>query len=90
MAPQVFEKAASVANNLRFQQRQRVITPFVAVNDLAPVDWDWSKNEPPRDSPAYCLRFCKSFHRIVEEMAYAASDNRTFLAGLWQRLRQDT
>ncbi|MFP6647099.1 MAG: hypothetical protein VCF24_26580 [Candidatus Latescibacterota bacterium] len=90
MAPQVFEKAASVANNLRLQQGQGVITPFVAVNDLAPVDWDWSKGEPPRDSPAYYLRFCKSFHRIAEEMVYAAGDNRTFLAGLWQRLRQDT
>lgn len=35
MAQQFFEKAASVANNLRFQQGQGVITPFVAVNDLA-------------------------------------------------------
>ncbi len=60
MALQDFEKAASVANNLRLQQGQGVITPFVAVNDLAPVDWDWSKGEPRRDSPAYYLRFCKS------------------------------
>ncbi len=67
-----------------------MITPFVAVNDLAPVDWDWSKGEPPRDSPAYYLRFCKSFHRTAEKMVYAAGDNRTFLAGHWQRLRQDT
>ena len=87
MAPQVFEKAASVANNVRRQQGLESISPFVAVNDLAAVDWDWSAGEPPMDNPAYYLRFCKSFHRIAAEMVYAAGDNRTFVAGLWERLK---
>ncbi len=87
MAPQVFEKAASVANNLRRQQGDETISPFVAINDLAPMNWDWSSGEPPIDNPAYYLRFCKSFHRIASELAYAAGDNRTFIAGLWERLR---
>ncbi|HIG18420.1 MAG TPA: hypothetical protein EYQ31_14690 [Candidatus Handelsmanbacteria bacterium] len=63
------------------------ISPFVAVNDLAPMDWDWSVGEPPMDNPAYYLRFCKSFHRIATELVYAAGDNRVFLGGLWERLR---
>jgi hypothetical protein len=87
MAPQIFEKAASVANNLRLQQDLERISPFVAVNDLAPMDWDWSVGEPPMDNPAYYLRFCKSFHRIATELVYAAGDNRVFLGGLWERLR---
>jgi hypothetical protein len=87
MAPQVFEKAASVANNVRLQQGLEPISPLIAVNDLAPIDWDWSAGEPPMDNPAYYLRFCKSFHRIATELTYAAGDNRVFLAGLWHRLR---
>lgn len=86
MAPQVFEKAASVANNLRLQQGLEPISPFVTVNDLTPVDWDWAAGEPPMDNPAYYLRFCKSFHRIAAELAYAAGDNRAFVAGLWAHL----
>jgi hypothetical protein len=87
MAPQVFEKAASVANNVRLQRGLAAISPVVVVNDLAPIDWDWSTGEPPMDNPAYYLRFCKSFHRIATELIYAAGDNRVFIAGLWQRLR---
>lgn len=87
MAPQVFEKAASVANNLRLQQGLDAVSPFIAVNDLAPMDWDWSAGEPPMDHPAYYLRFCKSFHRVAAELACATGDNRTFIAGLWSRLR---
>ena len=26
--------------------------------------WDWTKGEPPKESPAYYLRFCKSFSRM--------------------------
>ncbi|HJP30183.1 MAG TPA: hypothetical protein QGF95_06485 [Candidatus Latescibacteria bacterium] len=87
MAPQVFEKAASVANNLRLQRTLEPISPFIAVNDLAPMDWDWSAGEPPMDNPAYYLRFCKSFHRLATDLAYAAGDNRAFLGGLWNQLR---
>ena len=88
MAPQVFEKAASVANNLRLQEGQRAISPVVIVNDLAPIDWDWERGEPPMDDPAYYLRFCKSFHRIAGEMLYAAGDNRVFVTNLADRLRR--
>ena len=40
--------------------------------------------------PRLLPEILQEFHRIAEEMVYAASDNRTFLAGHWQRLRQDT
>ncbi len=89
MAPQVFEKAASFANNLRRQQSHDPIRPFILVNDLAAIDWDWSQNEPPRDNPAYYLRFCKSFSRMGGEMIYAGGDNRILLSNLWAILRED-
>ena len=82
MAPQIFEKALSLANNLRRQQGRPALRPFIAVNDLAPVGWDWSRGEPPADDPAYYLRFCKSFSRMGGEMVYAAGDNRVFLHNL--------
>lgn len=88
MAPQVFEKALSLANNLRIQEHKRVVRPFIAVNDLAPVTWDWSRGEPPRDNPAYYLRFCKSFSRMGDEMIYVNGDNRTFLHNLYRILKE--
>jgi len=27
-------------------------------------NWDWTQGEPPKDNPAYYLRFCKSFARM--------------------------
>ena len=89
MAPQVFEKAMSFANNLRRQQGLDPVQPFILVNDLARVDWDWSRGEPPQDDPAYYLRFCKSFSRMGGEMIYAGGDNRTLLTNLWATLRDD-
>ncbi len=83
MAPQVFEKALSLANNLRIQENKRVIRPLIAVNDLAPMTWDWSSGEPPKDNPAYYLRFCKSFSRMGGEMIYVDGDNRNFLHNLY-------
>ena len=88
MAPQVFEKALSLANNLRIQENRRVVRPFIAVNDLAPVTWDWSRGEPPKDNPAYYLRFCKSFSRMGGEMIYVDGDNRTFLHNLYRILEE--
>ena len=82
MSPQIFEKALSIANNLRRQRNRPALRPFIAVNDLAPVDWDWSRGEPPSDDPAYYLRFCKSFSRMGGEMVYAGGDNRVFLHNL--------
>ena len=82
MAPQVFEKALSFANNLRRQQGLGPIRPFIVVNDLATIDWDWSTGEPPMDNPAYYLRFCKSFSRMGGEMVYAGGDNAILLTNL--------
>ena len=89
MAPQVFEKAMSFANNLRRQQSLDPVQPFILVNDLARIDWDWNRGEPPQDDPAYYLRFCKSFSRMGGEMIYAGGDNRTLLTNLWATLRDD-
>ena len=87
MAPQVFEKAMSLANNLRLQQGENIVRPFIVVNDLSQVDWDWSKGEPPKDDPAYYLRFCKSFSRMGGEMTYIGGDNRIFLHNLYHILK---
>lgn len=83
MAPQVFEKASSIANNLRAQRGEDPIAPHIFVNDLQPSTWDWSKGEPPASDPAYYLRFLKSFSRISSlPLNYLAGDNRVVLQGL--------
>jgi len=79
MAPQVFEKAMSVCNNLRRQQGSAPLQPFIAVNDLVDVEWDWGRGEPPPDHAAYYMRFCKSFSRMGGEMTYVRADNRVFI-----------
>ncbi|MFH1572082.1 MAG: hypothetical protein ABIL09_29090 [Gemmatimonadota bacterium] len=90
MAPQVFEKALSVANNLRRQDGLGPLAPFIVVNDLVAVEWDWSRGEPPADSAAYYVRFCKSFSRMGGELLYAGGDNRTFVRHLAARLQSET
>lgn len=90
MAPQIFEKAVSVANNLRVQRSQAALEPYIVVNDLAPASWNWSTGEPPPDNPAYYLRFCKSFSRMGGHMVYAQGDNRTFVHNLLHALRPGT
>jgi hypothetical protein len=81
MAPQVFEKSLSCVNNLRLQAgRKTVHNHSIYVVDLQDGgNWDWSKGEPPKDNPAYYLRFCKSFSRMGGTMRYAQCDNVTFL-----------
>jgi len=86
MAPQIFEKALSMANNLRRQEERPPLAPFIAVNDLAQVDWDWSRGEPPPEHAAYYVRFCKSFSRMGGQMLYAAGDNRAFVGQLARAL----
>ena len=89
MGPQVFEKALSCVNNLRLQEGR----PIVQGHQIYIVDlqdggnWDWSKGEPPKDNPAYYLRFCKSFARMGGEMHYVQCDNVAFLHRLLHRLR---
>ena len=89
MSPQVFEKAFSVANNLYIQQNKPTLRDFtIAVVDIQDGGgWDWTKGEPPKDNPAYYLRFCKSFYRMGGALQYLQADNCTLLAHLLQRLK---
>jgi len=88
MSPQVFEKALSVANNILGQDGQRVTGHYIAVVDLQDGGgWDWSSGEPPKDNPAYYLRFCKTFNRMGGTLDYLRGDNRLVLANLLARLR---
>jgi len=91
MGPQVFEKSISCVNNLRLQDGR----PIVHDHTIYVVDiqdggrWDWSKGEPPKDNPAYYLRFCKSFARMGGAMTYVQCDNVRFLHNLLHRLTPD-
>ena len=88
MGPQVFEKSISCVNNLRRQAGR----PIVSGHSIYVVDlqdggnWDWTKGEPPKDNPAYYLRFCKSFSRMGGAMHYAQCDNVAFLHHLFHKL----
>jgi hypothetical protein len=81
MAPQVFEKSASCVNNLRLQASRPILHGHtIYVVDIQDGgNWDWSRGEPPKDNPAYYLRFCKSFSRMGGKMNYVQSDNVAFL-----------
>lgn len=88
MGPQVFEKSISCVNNLRLAAGR----PIVKDHTLCVVDlqdggnWDWTQGEPPRENPAYYLRFCKSYSRMGGIMHYAQCDNVLFLHQLLHRL----
>lgn len=84
MAPMIFEKSMSMANNLAIQRTGKPIDDhYMVVVDLQDGgDWDWSRGEPPMDSPAYYLRFCKSFYRMDGTLDYICADNRAFLQAL--------
>ncbi len=51
---------------LSLQERGRPLSDYylVVVDVQDGGDWDWSKGEPPMESPAYYLRFCKTFYRM--------------------------
>jgi hypothetical protein len=85
MGPQVFEKSLSCVNNLRLQQRRAVVRDHTiyAVDLQDGGNWDWTKGEPPKDNPAYYLRFCKSFSRMGGTMHYVQCDNVLFLQHLY-------
>ena len=89
MGPQVFEKTLSCVNNLRLQDG----LPIVSGHAIHVVDlqdgggWDWSLGEPPKTSPAYYLRFCKSYARMGGTMHYSRCDNAAFLLNLYHHLR---
>ncbi len=82
MSPMIFEKSMSMAQNLALQAGRRLEKHFILVVDLAPSRWDWSRGEPPMDSPEYYLRYCKSFSRMGGTMRYLSADNRDFLLAL--------
>lgn len=84
MAPQVFEKSISCVNNLRIQSGRAVVRDhaFYVVDIQDGGNWDWSQGEPPKNNPAYYLRFCKSFSRMGGVMNYAQCDNVAFLHNL--------
>ena len=88
MAPQVFEKSLSCVNNLRLQQGRPVVRDHqIFVVDLQEGGgWDWSTGEPPRDNPAYYLRFCKSYARMGGAMRYVQCDNAAFAHNLLHAL----
>lgn len=88
MAPQVFEKALSCVHNLRFQQSRPPVRDFsIFVVDLQDGgNWDWRQGEPPKDNPAYYLRFCKSFSRMGGAMNYVQCDNLAFIHNLHHAL----
>ena len=91
MAPQVFEKSISCVNNLRLQAGRGIVHGHsICVVDIQDGgNWDWSKGEPPKDNPAYYLRFCKSFARMGGEMRYVQLDNVVFLHNLLHELSRE-
>lgn len=90
MGPQVFEKSLSCVNNLRLQSGR----PTVSGHTIYVVDlqdgggWDWTQGEPPKDNPAYYLRFCKSFSRMGGQMHYVQADNLAFVHHLYHALQK--
>ena len=89
MGPQVFEKSLSCVNNLRLQAGRPIVQDHaIYVVDLQDGgNWDWTKGEPPKDNPAYYLRFCKSYSRMGGSMRYVQCDNVMFLRHLFHALQ---
>lgn len=89
MGPQVFEKSISCVNNLRLQEDRHIVKDhsFYVVDIQDGGDWDWSQGEPPKDNPAYYLRFCKSYDRMGGTMHYAQCDNIAFTHHLLNELK---
>ncbi|HEY3862761.1 MAG TPA: hypothetical protein VGO59_12825 [Verrucomicrobiae bacterium] len=88
MGPQVFEKSLSCVNNLRLQARKPIVSghKFFVVDLQDGGQWDWTRGEPPKDNPAYYLRFCKSYSRMGGVMRYLQIDNVAFLLHLLREL----
>ncbi|MET0393127.1 MAG: hypothetical protein ABW019_08285 [Chitinophagaceae bacterium] len=82
MSPMIFEKSYSMSQNLALQQGESISRHYINVVDLSENSWDWSAGEPPKDNPAYYMRYCKTFSRMGGTMHYITADNRDFLLGL--------
>jgi len=80
----------SCVNNLRLQSDRPIVKDItIYVVDLQDGgNWDWTKGEPPKDNPAYYLRFCKSFSRMGGEMKYLCCDNVAFLHHLFFEMKR--
>ena len=90
MGPQVFEKSISCVNNLHLQAGREIVRGHaIHVVDIQDGGgWDWTQGEPPKDNPAYYLRFCKSYDRMGGTMHYAQCDNIDFTHHLLNELAQ--
>jgi hypothetical protein len=87
MSPMIFEKALSMAQNIKIQENSHIDNHYMLIVDIARSDWDWQvSGEPPMDNPSYYLRYCKTFSRMGGEMHYLTADNRDFLLALYQEL----
>ena len=88
MSPQVFEKAFSLANNVKHQKDGSFLKDhYIGIVDIQDGGgWDWSQGEPPKDHPAYYLRFCKSFYRMGGQIDYICCDNCAVLKNLISKL----
>ena len=88
MGPQVFEKSLSCVNNLRLQAGRPVVSghSFYVVDLQDGGQWDWTRGEPPKDNPAYYLRFCKSYSRMGGAIHYLQCDNAAFVHHLLHKL----
>jgi hypothetical protein len=89
MSPMIFEKSLSMAQNLELQNGERIGGHHIVIVDLAESTWDWQADgEPHADSPAYYVRYCKTFSRMGGSMRYLSADNRDFFLTLLQQLRK--
>ena len=86
MSPMIFEKALSMAQNVAMQRGAPLTSHYLLVADLAESNWDWGKGEPPKENPAYYLRYNKTFSRAGGTMRYLSIDNRDFLLHLGPEL----
>lgn len=86
-SPMVFEKAMSMARNVALQGRNSLEDFDIVVNDIQPGNWNWSQGEPPKDNPAYYLRFMKTFSRMPGRSKYVQLDNKAFLHNLYHLLQ---
>ncbi len=88
MSPMIFEKSLSMARNLAVQEGRSIENFSIIVVDLAESSWDWQElGEPPADSPAYYVRYLKTFSRMGGELSYVQADNRDFLLSLYGELQ---
>lgn len=81
MSPMTFEKARSMARNIARQEGRSLDDTYIIVNDIQPAGEDW-KIEPTKESPAYYLRFLKTYRRMHGHFEYVELDNREFLLNL--------